>query len=293
MTTLPANDAALVQHGLAHLIHHTRKQIESLTKALAHLPVADDLQLKGTLLKTYASQIDGRHHFVELPDYQRPGHQLSIQLDIKKSIMENAEDYFKRYRKSKRGRATVQANLTKAEAELQQQLTTQANFDPTDVQQVATLKAKLIDAGAIHTQVLHSSKAPEPAHPRRFYTHDHVLVEVGKNSHQNDHLTMTARKDYYWMHAGGEIPGSHVVIHSTHPSERTLHEAAVLTAYYSKGRQLKRVPVDVLTVGQMHKPKGAKAGLVTFSGPAKTLTVAPDANLVTELREQETANDTH
>ncbi|KLD59844.1 hypothetical protein WP50_15075 [Lactiplantibacillus plantarum] len=92
--------------------HHTRKQIESLTKALDHLPDVSDLQLKGTLLKTYASQIEGHHHFVELPDYQ--GHQLSIKLDIKKSIIENAEDYFHRYHKSKRGQATVQQNLATA-----------------------------------------------------------------------------------------------------------------------------------------------------------------------------------
>ena len=280
-------DVELVQNGLAHLIRHTRKQIESLNKALTHLPVASDLQLKGTLLKTYASQINGRHHFVELPDYQHPGQQLSIKLDIKKSIIENAEIYFHNYRKSKRGRATIQENLSHAQAELTQQLALQAAFDPNDSQQVAKLKQTLIAAGAIHTHPLHSSKAPTPAHPRRFYTHDHVLVEVGKNSHQNDHLTLTARQDYYWMHAGGEIPGSHVVIHSNHPSEQTLQEAAVLTAYYSKGRQMNRVPVDVLTVGQMRKPKGAKAGLVTFSGPARTITVVPDADLASELRDPE------
>lgn len=83
MTT--TTDVDLVQTGLAHLIHHTRKQIESLTKALDHLPDVSELQLKGTLLKTYASQIEGHHHFVELPDYQ--GHPLSIKLDIKNQLL--------------------------------------------------------------------------------------------------------------------------------------------------------------------------------------------------------------
>lgn len=278
-------DAELVTNGLAHQVHHTEKQIESLEKALAHMPAAEDLQVKGTLLKTYASQIDGHHHFVELPDYRRPGQTLTIKLDVTKTIMANAEAYFRRYRKSKRGKATVQHNLETAHAALIQQRTRQAAFDPTNATQVAELKRALIAESVIHTHVLHSSKAPEPAHPRRFYTHDHVLVEVGKNSYQNDQLTLHARKDYYWMHAGGEIPGSHVVIHSTAPSERTLQEAAVLTAYYSKGRQLKRCPVDCLKVGQMRKPKGAKSGLVTFSGHARIITVTPDADLVRELRE--------
>jgi len=285
MTTL--TDGQLVQQGLEHAIHHTQKQVESLTKAQEHLPDASDLQLKGTLLKTYASQITGRHHFVDLPDYQHPGQDLTIKLDIKKSIMENAENYFHRYRKSKRGLITIQQNLATAESTLQEYQQQLAQLDPDNPQQIAELKQSLITASVIHTQTLHSSKLPEPAHPRRFYTHDHVLVEVGKNSHQNDQLTLSARKDYYWMHAGGEIPGSHVVIHSNHPSERTLQEAAVLTAYYSKGRQMRSVPVDVLTVGQMRKPKGAKAGLVTFSGPSRNITVAPDSQLVTELRAKE------
>lgn len=280
-------DVELVTNGLAHQIHHTQKQIESLNKAIAHIPDATDLQVMGTLLKTYASQIDGHHHFVELPDYRQPETTLTIKLDVTKSIMANAEDYFHRYHKSKRGLDTVLNNRTNAEQTLQRQLARQAAFDPTDEQQVADLKAALIAESVLHTHVLHSSKAPTPAHPRRFYTHDHVLVEVGKNSQQNDHLTLTARKDYYWMHAGGEIPGSHVVIHSNHPSEQTLQEAAVLTAYYSKGRKMNRVPVDCLKVGQMRKPKGAKSGLVTFSGPARTITVIPDPQLAKELRAPE------
>lgn len=283
MTTL--SDVELVQRGLQHQLHHTEKQLESLTKALAHMADPAELKLKGTLLKTYAHQIEGRHNYVEVPDYRNPEHQVTIQLDSSKSIMANAENYFDRYRKLKRGHVTVLANRQQAEANLAQQRARQQGFDPNDADQVTALKTALIAEGAIHTQVLHSSKAPAPAHPRRFYTHDHVLVEVGKNSHQNDHLTLTARKDYYWMHAGGEIPGSHVVIHSTQPTEATLQEAAVLTAYYSKGRGLKRVPVDVLKVGQLHKPHGAKSGLVTFSGGARTITVVPDAHLVKELRD--------
>jgi len=138
----------------------------------------------------------------------------------------------------------------------------------------------------LKTKLLHSSKAPEPAHPRRFYTTDHVLVEVGKNSVQNDHLTLTAKKDYYWMHVS-ELAGSHVVIHSTDPSEQCLLEAASLTAYYSKGRGLKQVPVDVVRVRQLHKPKGAKPGLVMFTGKADILTVYPDGDMAKRLAEKE------
>ena len=172
--------------------------------------------------------------------------------------------------------------MNKAKTNLQKQITRQKNFDPQDSEQVQLVKKQLIAEDAIKTGILHSSKAPEPAHPRRFYTTDHVLVEVGKNSDQNDHLTLTANKDYYWMHVS-ELAGSHVVVHSVNPSKQTLLEAANLTAYYSKGRGLKQVPVDVLKVGQLFKPKGAKSGLVMFNGKADTLTVNPDKELAQRL----------
>ncbi|AVK62521.1 hypothetical protein C5Z25_07645 [Lactobacillus sp. CBA3605] len=266
-------------------LFRTNKQITALTRAIGQVGDATDLQVKGTLLKTYASQITGHQQTVTLPDYRTPGQTITIQLDVAKSIMVNAEAYFHAYRKAKRGLATVTEHLQTAKQLRQAQLDRQASFQPTDAAQVATLKQALIAEGALKMHVLHSSKAPEPAHPRRFYTSDHVLVEVGKDSDQNDHLTLTARKDYYWMHVS-ELAGSHVVIHSNHPSQQTLTEAAVLTAYYSKGRKYPRVPVDVLKVSQLRKPKGAKSGLVTFSGQAQTITVRPDATLVKQLRVQ-------
>ncbi|MFC6182443.1 NFACT RNA binding domain-containing protein [Lactiplantibacillus daowaiensis] len=283
-------EVTVVSQAIERQLFRTRKQIDALTRAVNRVDDFSDLQVKGTLLKTYASQINGRHNYVELPDYRHPDQTLTIQLDASKSIMANAEAYFHHYRKNKRGLQTVEANLDQAQQQLAQQLKRQTDFQPLDPKQVAAVKQQLIAEGALKTHVLHSSKQPEPAHPRRFYTTDHVLVEVGKNSDQNDHLTLTARKDYYWMHVS-ELAGSHVVIHSNHPSEQTLQEAAVLTAYYSKGRKYPRVPVDVLKVSQLHKPKGAKSGLVTFTGKAATITVRPDATLVQQLRVEDPSDD--
>ncbi|AUI72094.1 NFACT RNA binding domain-containing protein [Companilactobacillus alimentarius] len=274
-----------VTEGMKWQIHHTKKQIESLKKATTRIGNSDELKVKGTLLKSYANQIDLKKGYVILPDYRNPDQKITIYLDVKKSIMENAETYFHQYRRDKRGLETIQQNLQKAQVALQKQLDRQSSFDPNNLEQMEVIKQQLIDEDALKTKVLHSSKAPEPAHPRRFYTTDHVLVEVGKNSDQNDHLTLSAEKDYYWMHVS-ELAGSHVVIHSSTPSKQTLKEAAMLTAYYSKGRDLKNVEVDVLKVGQLYKPEGAKSGLVLFTGKAKTLTVTPNEQLPQKLIEK-------
>lgn len=285
MSTEQKSISAEVIEAMKWQIDHTQKQIASLKKAEKRVGDAEILQVKGTLLKTYANQIDLNKGYAVLPDYSHPGKDLTVYLDNKKTIMENAEEYFHQYHRDKRGLDTIKQHLVQAQSDLAKQLKRQANFNPDDESQAKVVKQQLIDEDAIKTEILHSSKAPEPAHPRRFYTTDNVLVEVGKNSVQNDHLTLTAKKDYYWMHVS-ELAGSHVVIHSTDPSEQTLLEAASLAAYYSKGRGLKQVPVDVLKVRQLHKPKGAKPGLVLFTGKADTLTVYPDGKMAENLAEK-------
>lgn len=285
MSTEQKSVSAEVIEAMKWQIDHTQKQIVSLKKAEKRVGDAEILQVKGTLLKTYANQIDLNKGYAVLPDYSHPGKDLTVYLDNKKTIMENAEEYFHQYHRDKRGLDTIKQHLVQAQSDLAKQLKRQANFNPDDESQAKVVKQQLIDEDAIKTEILHSSKAPEPAHPRRFYTTDNVLVEVGKNSVQNDHLTLTAKKDYYWMHVS-ELAGSHVVIHSTDPSEQTLLEAASLAAYYSKGRGLKQVPVDVLKVRQLHKPKGAKPGLVLFTGKADTLTVYPDGKMAEKLAEK-------
>ncbi|ALB27915.1 NFACT RNA binding domain-containing protein [Companilactobacillus heilongjiangensis] len=285
MSTEQESTATEVIEAMAWQIDHTKKQITSLKKAIKKVGDAKILQVKGTLLKTYVNQIDEQKGYVVLPDYSHSDKDITIYLDTDKSVMENAEEYFHQYHRDKRGLETIKNNLSKAETALQQELQRQHSFDAEDTEQAKLVKQQLIDEDAIKTKVLHSSKAPEPAHPRRFYTTDNVLVEVGKNSVQNDHLTLTAKKDYYWMHVS-ELAGSHVVVHSVNPSEQTLLEAASLAAYYSKGRGLKQVPVDVLKVRQLHKPKGAKPGLVLFTGKADTLTVYPDGEMAEKLAEK-------
>lgn len=279
------NDVAQVQKGLAHQINHTEKRIISLQKALQHVSDFEEFKVKGTLLKTYVNQITEWFNSVSLPDYRHPGQEIQIKLDPTKSLMENAEDYYHQYRRDKRGQETIEENLHKAQKDLVAQQKRQSQFDPEDMEQVAQLKQALISENVIKTGVLHSSKKPEPAHPRRFYTTDKVLVEVGKSSEQNDHLTLTANKNYYWMHVS-ELAGSHVVIHSVEPSQQTLQEAADLTAYYSKGRGLKQVPVDVLKVSQLFKPKGAKSGLVMFNGKEEIISGHPSAELAHKLIEK-------
>jgi predicted ribosome quality control (RQC) complex YloA/Tae2 family protein len=109
-----------------------------------------------------------------------------------------------------------------------------------------------------------------------------VPIYVGKNNTQNDYVTnRLAMSSDTWLHTK-DIPGSHVLIRSPEYGEATLHEAAVLAAYYSKARASSSVPVDYTRIRNVRKPSGAKPGFVIYEGQ-KTLFVTPDESLILQM----------
>jgi predicted ribosome quality control (RQC) complex YloA/Tae2 family protein len=114
---------------------------------------------------------------------------------------------------------------------------------------------------------------------------DGTVIQVGKNNKQNDYLThQLASSTDTWLHTK-EIPGSHVVIRSKQVSEQTLLEAAMLAAYFSKGRESSQVPVDYTLIKYVKKPSGARPGFVTYENQ-KTLYVTPDEEEVKQILER-------
>jgi predicted ribosome quality control (RQC) complex YloA/Tae2 family protein len=112
---------------------------------------------------------------------------------------------------------------------------------------------------------------------------DGYSILVGKNNKQNDYLTnRVAGRDELWFHTK-DIPGSHVVIRDTNPSEEAIREAAHLAAYFSKAKQSSSVPVDYTKVRHVKKPSGSKPGFVIYE-QQQTVFVTPSEELVLKLR---------
>src|SRR5690606_25702376 len=108
-----------------------------------------------------------------------------------------------------------------------------------------------------------------------------ILIRIKKKN--IDYITIKiARRDEIWLHTK-DIPGSHVIIRSTEPSEKTLLEAAQLAAYFSKAKQSSSVPVDYTRVRHVKKPKGAKPGFVIYD-QQKTVFVTPSKELADSLK---------
>lgn len=99
----------------------------------------------------------------------------------------------------------------------------------------------------------------------KFVSSDGIDIYVGKNNLQNDYLTLKfGDKRDIWLHTK-EIPGSHVIIKNFGKvPDKTLEEAANLAAYYSKAKNSSKVAVDYTEIKNVHKPNGAKPGMVIY-----------------------------
>ena len=146
------------------------------------------------------------------------------------------------------------------------------------------IRAELTDGGYIRSRGKKQPGFQRASKPREFLSSAGLRILVGRSNKQNDQLTCkTAGPRDIWLHTQ-KIHGSHVILctDGAEADERSLHEAAVLAAFYSQGRDGGKVPVDYTPARYVKKPAGAKPGMVIYTA-YQTMYVAPDAELVKKL----------
>lgn len=252
-----------------------RRKVKKLNQQLADASQADQYRIRGEILTTYLGKLTPGMDAITLPNFYDDNKPLKISLSPELSPSRNAQKYFTKYDKLKASVAHVNEQLKLANAEIEYFENIQNQIElasPADIQEI---RLELQQEGYIKRK--HKGKKQRKVRaskPEQFHTSDGTVVLVGKNNLQNDRLSFkTANKNEIWLHVK-DIPGSHVVIRDTNPSDETILEAAQLAAYFSKGRDSDNVPVDYLPAKRLRKPNGAKPGFVTFTGQ-KTLRVTP------------------
>lgn len=264
------------------------KKIEKLESTLSEAGKADQLQRFGELLTANLYSAKRGMKEIEVVDYyDELGGMVAIPLDPRKTPSENAQKYFSKYQKAKNSVSIVIEQIEKAREEVlyfENLLQQVQSASPKDIQEI---REELVDGGYIRDRQRRNAKKINNAKPILDYylSSDGTELIVGKNNKQNDYLTnKLAARDDIWLHTK-DIPGSHVVIRSKEPSERTIHEAANLAAYYSKARNSSSVPVDFTKVRHVKKPSGAKPGFVIYDNQ-QTVYVTPEEELVLKLKKK-------
>lgn len=204
---------------------------------------------------------------------------VTIPADPRHSVSEAAEEYFKKYTKARNAKTAIAERLeqvSKETARIESELgELREAFESGDSDAVfeAEDSVPVPSAGKKPGKVLRD----EPSGTRKFVSRDGFEILVGKKSKDNDHLTFRIANSLdTWLHAA-DYPGSHVVIRNPGKKEipvSTLVDAAKLAAFYSKARGESKAAVRYTLRKFVHKPKGARPGLVSLAD-FKTIMVEP------------------
>lgn len=238
---------------------------------------SDQYRLYGELLTANLHLCSTGDSSVNVINYY-DGSQISIPLDKKLSASKNAQNYFKKYAKSKT--AIKEKNIQLEETDIDiQYLESIAVFiqNAQTVEEIEEIRTELVDAGYLRKRKVFGKPVKTKPAPYPYETSDGFKVLVGRNNKENDHLTfkMAGSKDV-WFHTK-DIPGSHVIVFTEGQeiSETAIFEAAAIAAYHSKGKDSENVPVDYVQAKFVKKPAGAKPGMVIFTNN-RTVYVNPE-----------------
>ncbi|KGX93228.1 hypothetical protein N781_12525 [Pontibacillus halophilus JSM 076056 = DSM 19796] len=258
-----------------------QKHYDTLKKAEER----DTYQKEGELLTAHMHLVKQGDSSVDVIDYYDPEQStITIELNPNKTPSENAQSLFQTYHKLKKSKEIVTQEIEKAEREILYFDNLIQQVDSARLEDIEEIREELREGGYLkqRTEAKKKKKPTKPA-PDVFMSSDGTTILVGKNNKQNEYVTMKlANRDDTWLHTK-DIPGSHVVIRDSTPSEDTLLEAAQLAAYYSKSKASSSVPVDYTLIKHVKKPSGAKPGFVTYD-QQKTVFVTPQESVVRELK---------
>lgn len=260
-----------------------KKRLENIARESDRQSDPEKLRIIGDLLLANLHKIKRGDEAVEVDDYyQSPVVQLKIPLDSRLLPQENAERYFKRYRKDKRAGSHHKRRLHETGQEIawleQVELALDEAESGDDLYQV---QLELESAGLLKKTKgqLGKRKTVSPEDQlHQAITPGGFKLFWGKNSRTNDYVSRRLTgPDDLWFHTHG-MPGGHLVLKCGAESGQVPKEdvlfAASFAAGYSKGKSSGKVEVIVAQGREVKKPKGAKPGLVTVN-TYRTVMVAP------------------
>ena len=236
----------------------------------------EEYRIRGELLTAHLGQIPRGADRIVLPNYYDPeGGDMEIPLDVKLSPAANAQRCFKLYQKAKSAQRLAQEQIEKTTSEIGYLENQLYNLDKCEGEsELMEIRSELAHLGYVKENTSRrQQKSLPPSQPLKFTAPDGTVILVGKNNLQNDKITGEARGEETWLHVK-DMPGSHVIVISEHPSMETILFAASLAARYSKGAANAKTPVDYTKKKYVKKPSGAKPGFVIYTHQ-KTLMVEP------------------
>lgn len=223
---------------------------------------------------------------VELENfYSENLEKIKVPLDSRYSPVENAQRYYKKYSKLKKANKLLLEQIAQTEEEINYLENVLNSIDNcTEVIELEEIKEELVKEGYLKGNIKKSNKKIN-SKPHHYISSEGHHIYVGKNNKQNDFLTLKyAHREDLWFHVQ-KMPGSHVIVRveNREVSNKTIEEAAILAAYYSKGKNSTNVAVDYTKRKNVRKPKNARAGMVIYDN-YNTIFVTPSKERIINIK---------
>lgn len=265
-----SREALLEQAKKLYTVRKSRmiKALKRLESKRSEFLEADTWKHLGDLVLAYGHLIKPDSAILVCTDYETDK-EISISIDPKKRVQENAQHYYDQYKKAVSGIEDLEFDIKKAKNDI-------AKLDA-DYELVVNEQNPIAIQQLIRKQNKPKQQLKKE-HPGLVYEIDGWRILVGRTAGENDELLRRHVKGFdMWLHtrdwAGGYVfiknrPGKSI------PLEILLN-AGNLAVYYSKARKAQTADLYYTQVKHLRRAKNAPKGTVLPSNE-KNLTVTLD-----------------
>ena len=254
---------------------------------LAASEKSEQLRLYGELLSANLYQAEKGMKSITVPNWYDEGREVTIPLDVRYTPSQNAQNYFRSYKKKQTAARMLVDLLAEGEKEIAYLETVLYEVESAPGEAALNeIRAELKGQGYLKYYKPRDKKQ-KPADFYRYLSSDGFEILVGRNNLQNERLTLhTARGRDLWFHTKN-APGSHTVVMSGGRDipDRTREEAAQLAVLHSSQAKGVKVAVDYTEVKNIRKTAGLKPGMVLYD-KYETAYITPDPTLAEKLKKK-------
>ncbi len=250
-----------------NLIERLAKKISNQMAELEECKDREEKKVYAELINANLYRLSKGLTVYELENYYDDYKTVAIPVKPELTPTENAQRYYKEYRKLRTAEEMLTKIISEGREELVYLRTVLDELSRAETErEISEIRQELSDGGFVKQKNQGKIKKSQPMPPLEFDAPDGFKVYVGRNNIQNDKLSLkTAMKSDLWFHIQ-KAPGSHVILalEGREPTEKAMEFAAKVAAYYSSGREAGAVEVDYTEVRNLKKPVGAKPGFVIY-----------------------------
>ncbi len=266
-------------------IERTSRKINNRKLELEKSENREEIRIYAELITANQYRLTEKSSVYQLENYYDNNKIIDIPVNPALSPLQNAQKYFKEYKKAVNAEKLLYNLIEEGEQELVYLDTVLDNLSRAESErEISEIRDELEQGGYLKIKKGNKIKKEKPLQPLEFISSDGFKIFVGRNNIQNDILTLKTAKNYdMWLHVQKHA-GSHTIIIADKKkiTETAIYEAACIAAYHSKAKDSSSVAVDYTLVKNVKKPSGAKPGKVIYN-TYNTLYVTPEKELIEKL----------